>query len=194
MSNTLSNKLTKVEEAFGAWASAHGLAILRVALGIVFVWFGLLKFCPGLCDVEWPTAKTMQLLTFGLIPAKICLRILAAVESGIGVGLIAGRWMRVVTLCLMLYLFGTFLLLILFRGELWKHFPYAPTLVGEYMLKSLVLVAAAILACASSLARTRVPTLLPMRSRDGERENLFIELNGAETQVVQMRVREWRRF
>lgn len=194
MSNTVRDRLTQVEEAYGSWASERGSAIVRVAFGVVFIWFGVLKLSPGLCDVETVAAKTMQLLTLGLIPAKICLGILALVESGIGVGLIAGRGMRVVTVCLMLYLCGIFLPMVLLPGETWKHFPYAPTLVGQSILKSIVLIAAALLVGASSFRKTRVPMIVPMRRREGKRENLFVELNGAGTEVVEMREREWRRF
>jgi uncharacterized membrane protein YkgB len=194
MSNTSRNRLAKVEEAFGAWASERGVAMLRVTLGVVFVWFGVLKLCPGLCDVETLAARTMQLLTLGLIPARICLRILAMAECAIGAGLIAGRWMRVVTFCLMLHLSGTFLPMMLLPGETWKHFPYAPTLVGQSILKNIVLIAAAIVVGASAFAKAGVPVIVPMRRREGARENLFVELNGAETQVVAMRGREWRRF
>jgi hypothetical protein len=45
--------------------------------------------------------------------------------------LMAGRAMRLTTICLMLHLRGTFLPLVLSPGDTWKHFPYAPTLVAR---------------------------------------------------------------
>jgi uncharacterized membrane protein YkgB len=154
-----------MERGFGEWASTHGVDILRVALGIVFVWFGVLKFCPGLCDVEVLAAKTMQVLTLGLVPVRICVWTLGAAECGIGAGLISGRSMRLVTACLLLHLAGTFLPMAMFPGETWKHFPYAPTLVGQYILKNMVLMAAGVVVGASafSRARARVLEFVPAR-------------------------------
>jgi uncharacterized membrane protein YkgB len=165
MMTALKIRVEETERAFGDWASAHGVEILRISLGIVFVWFGVLKFCPGLCDVELLAVKTMRALTFSLVPARICLAMLAAVECGIGVGLIAGRWMRLTTICLLLHLAGTFLPMMLFPGETWKHFPYAPTLVGQYILKNMVLVSAGLVVGAKAFRRTRVLKVVPIRAR-----------------------------
>jgi len=163
MTGYLRARLVGIERGFGEWASTNGVNILRVAVGIVFVWFGVLKFCPGLCDVEMLAAKTMQVLTLGLVPVRVCIWALGAVECGIGAGLIAGRAMRMTTVCLMLHLCGTFLPMVMFPGETWKHFPYAPTLVGQYILKNMVLLAAGVVVGAAAFARARA--IAPVRSR-----------------------------
>ncbi len=154
--------LEALEQGFAEWASTHGVAILRVSLGLIFVWFGVLKLCPGLCDVEVLAARTMQALTFGLIPVKICIRMLAVAECGIGAGLISGQWMKLTIVCLMLHLAGTFLPLAMFPADTWKHFPYAPTLVGQYILKNLVLMSAAVVVGAKAFARQRALLVMPM--------------------------------
>jgi uncharacterized membrane protein YkgB len=158
-------RLEDMERAFGEWASMHGVEILRVSLGLIFVWFGVLKFCPGLCDVEVLAAKTMQALTFALLPAKICIRLLAIAECGIGAGLITGRWMRLTTVCLLLHLAGTFLPMVMFPAETWKLFPFAPTLIGQYILKNMILISAGLVVGASAFAREKVPRLAPMCPR-----------------------------
>ena len=161
--------LEAMERGFAEWASTHGVAILRISLGIIFVWFGVLKLCPGLCDVEVLAGRTMQTLTWGLVPVKICIRMLALAECGIGAGLMfsptGGQWMRLTTMCLMLHLAGTFLPLVMFPGETWKHFPYAPTLVGQYILKNLVLMSAAVVVGARAFGRERVLGVVPIRPR-----------------------------
>ena len=194
MTETLATRIARAEEGFGSWASRRGVTVLRVALGILFVWFGVLKFCPGLCEVEILAYKTTHLFTLSLVPAKVCLRLLAMVESGIGAALIAGRWMRVVTVCLMLHLFGSFLPMVLFPCETWKHFPYAPTLVGQYILKNVVLIAAALVIGAAAFVKVNAPVIVSMRKRHREPQNCFVELNGANTRVIAMRSPEWRRF
>jgi len=164
MIGLLRMRLEAAERGFGKWASTNGVTILRVTLGLIFVWFGVLKFCPGLCDVEVLAAKTMQALTLGLIPARVCICMLGVLECGIGVGLISRRWMRLTTVCLMLHLGGTFVAMGLFPGETWKHFPYAPTLVGQYILKNLILMAAGLVvgARAFALQKAREPVLVVM--------------------------------
>jgi uncharacterized membrane protein YphA (DoxX/SURF4 family) len=78
----------------------HGLMLLRLALGIVFFWFGVLKFFPGASPAEALAGKTIETLTLGAIPESTALMILAVWESAIGIGLFAGRWMRAVLLLL----------------------------------------------------------------------------------------------
>ena len=46
----------------------HGLTLLRLALGVVFFWFGVLKFFPDASPAEALAGKTIETLTFGAIP------------------------------------------------------------------------------------------------------------------------------
>lgn len=127
----------------GAMA-AHGLTALRVALAIVFLWFGGLKLIPGTSPAEDLAGRTVETLTFGVIPAQVAVPILALWEVAIGVGLLAGRWMRATLLLLFAQMLGTITPLILFPAETWVRFPLVPTLEGQYIIKNVVLVAAAI--------------------------------------------------
>ncbi len=34
------------------WLAEHGLTLLRISLGVVFIWFGVLKFWPGLSPAD----------------------------------------------------------------------------------------------------------------------------------------------
>jgi uncharacterized membrane protein YphA (DoxX/SURF4 family) len=122
----------------------HGLTLLRLALGIVFFWFGVLKFFPGASPAEALAGKTIETLTFGAIPESTALMILAVWESAIGIGLFAGRWMRAVLLLLFVQMLGTITPLFLFPTETWTIFPIAPTLEGQYIIKNIVIVSAAI--------------------------------------------------
>ena len=89
----------------------------------------------------------------------------AMTERRIGAGLISGRRLRLTTVCLMLHLGRTFVAMALFPGETWKHFPYAPTLAGQYILKNLILIAAGLVVGASAFARAKVrePALVLVR-------------------------------
>lgn len=122
----------------------HGLVLLRVALGIVFLWFGALKLLPGLSPAQDLAGRTIETLTFGIVPAEVALPILAVWEVAIGVGLLVGRWMRATLLLLFVQMLGTVTPLVLFPAETWTRFPIAPTLEGQYIIKNVVLVSAAI--------------------------------------------------
>jgi ABC-type uncharacterized transport system permease subunit len=62
----------------------------------------------------------------------------------IGLGLISGRWMRATILLLVAQMTGTLLPLAFFPEATFTRMPYAPTLEGQYIIKNLVLVAAAL--------------------------------------------------
>jgi uncharacterized membrane protein YphA (DoxX/SURF4 family) len=134
----------RLDRRLTQWMADHGLTMLRIALGVVFLWFGALKFFPGLSPAQDLAARTIEALTFGIVPPGISLPLLAAWEVAIGVGLLVGRWMRVVLLLLFMQMLGTITPLFLFPDETWIQFPIAPTLEGQYIIKNVVLVAAAI--------------------------------------------------
>lgn len=134
----------RIDRRLTQWMADHGLTMLRLALGIVFLWFGALKFFPGLSPAQDLAARTIEALTLSIVPPSVSLPVLAAWEVAIGVGLLIGRWMRVVLLLLFVQMLGTITPLFLFPDETWIQFPVAPTLEGQYIIKNVVLVAAAI--------------------------------------------------
>ncbi|MFP5342124.1 MAG: DoxX family protein [Candidatus Limnocylindria bacterium] len=134
----------RLDRRIATLMAEHGLLILRIALGVVFLWFGALKFFPDLSPAQDLAARTIDLLTLGIVPPSFALPALAAWEVAIGVGLLVGRWMRAVLLLLFVQMLGTITPLILFPTETWTQFPIAPTLEGQYILKNMVLIAAAI--------------------------------------------------
>lgn len=122
----------------------YGVALLRISVGLVFFWFGILKFFPALSPAEDLAARTISTLTFGLVQPNLSLPVLAAWEVLIGLGLITGRFMRATLLLLFVQMLGTITPLFLFPSETWTVFPIAPTLEGQYIIKNVVLVSAAI--------------------------------------------------
>jgi uncharacterized membrane protein YphA (DoxX/SURF4 family) len=122
----------------------HGLTLLRIALAVVFFWFGVLKFFPNASPAEALAGRTIETLTFGAIPEDVALPILAVWEVLIGIGLFLGRWMRAVLLLLFVQMLGTITPLFLFPSETFTIFPIAPTLEGQYIIKNVVIASAAI--------------------------------------------------
>ena len=133
--DTLDRKIT-------SFMARYGIMLLRVSLGIVFFWFGFLKFFPGLSPAQDLAADTIGLLTFGLVPARVAVLFLAIWECLIGLGLIFGVFMRVTLLLLFVQMLGTVTPIFLFPDAVFTRIPYAPTLEGQYIIKNLVLISA----------------------------------------------------
>src|SRR5688572_27377756 len=112
------------------WMASYGIHLLRVSLGLVFFWFGVLKFFPGLSPAQELATKTISLLTFGLIPSNLALLILATWECLIGLGLIFNKFMRATLLLLFLQMLGAITPLFFFPHESFLRIPYAPSLEG----------------------------------------------------------------
>jgi uncharacterized membrane protein YkgB len=116
-----------------------GIPILRVALGIVFVWFGALKFFPGMSPAE-----ELVIATVPWLPGRVFMPILAAWEVAIGLGFLTGRALRLTILLLFLQMPGTMAPMILLPDQVFAAFPFGLTLTGQYIVKNLVLIAAAL--------------------------------------------------
>lgn len=134
----------RLDRGITEWMAAHGLTLVRFALGTVFFWFGVLKLFPAASPAEALAGRTIEALTLGAIPTAVALPILAVWEMAIGVGMFIGRWMRLTLLLLFVQMLGTITPLFLFPAETFTVFPFAPTLEGQYIIKNVVLVSAAI--------------------------------------------------
>lgn len=140
----LYRRFNKLDIRITEWMAKHGVTLLRIAVGIVYFWFGVLKFFPGLSPAQDLASRTISVLTFGLVPAAISLPVLAAWECLIGLGMITGKWIRATILLLLLQMTGTILPMFFFPQETFIRFPYSPTLEGQYIIKNVVLVSAAL--------------------------------------------------
>lgn len=126
------------------WMAQYGPLLLRLSVGIVFLWFGFLKFFPGLSPAQELAGRTIEILSFGLVKPVVSVPVLAALETIIGLGLIFGLALRAVLFLLFFQMLGTLTPLFLFPSEVFTRVPYAPTLEGQYIIKNLVLISAAL--------------------------------------------------
>lgn len=138
----LFSKIDSAEVRVTGWLIRYSIVLLRIGLGIVFFWFGVLKFFPGASPAQELALNTTEVLTFGLVPASVNLAVLAILECLIGLGLITGKFLRPTLVLLVFQMLGAWSPLFLFPGEAFIQFPYAPTLEGQYIIKNIVLVGA----------------------------------------------------
>ena len=149
--------LETVDRRITGWLGGHGVMLSRLSLGLVFLWFGALKFVPGWSPAAELATRTLQAATFGLVPPEWGLPILAAWESLIGLGLLSGKFLRITLLLLAVQMVGTLLPLVLFPSETFLVFPLAPSLEGQYIIKNLVLISAAAVVGATVRGRGLAP-------------------------------------
>jgi uncharacterized membrane protein YkgB len=126
------------------WMGRIAPLAVRLGLGIVFSWFGVLKFVPGLSPAEGLAIRTMDILTCGLVHPSVAIVVLAAWETIIGLGLLLNVAMRLTLSLLFLQMMGTLTPLFLFPHELFTERYCAPTLEGQYIIKNVVLIGAAL--------------------------------------------------
>lgn len=129
----------RVDQRVTAWMARYGLVMMRVALGIIFFWFGALKLFPGLSPAEDLVRNTIF-----FIDPNIFQPVLAVWEMAIGLGLISGLFMRVTLLLLFLQMPGTALPIFLTPEAVFTMFPFGLTIEGQYIVKNLALITAAI--------------------------------------------------
>ncbi|HET7477042.1 MAG TPA: DoxX family protein [Dermatophilaceae bacterium] len=132
------------------------MPVLRIALGMVFVWFGLLKVINA-SPVGGLVAGTLP-----WAPAGFIVPTLGSVEVLLGLGLVTGIMLRLVLPALVAHLAGTFLTFAMLPGLMFHHHnPLLLTENGEFVMKNAVLISAALVLVVHSRAASRAPDPAP---------------------------------
>lgn len=145
----LGSWLVAVEGVVHGWLVRYARAGLRISMGAMFLGFGVLKYFPGVSPAQGLAVTTTRLLTFGLIPDAAALVLIATLECVIGLSLIVGKGLRGTVYLLAVQLVGILSPLVLLPARLFSGPFHAPTLEGQYVLKDIVLVAAAMVIATS---------------------------------------------
>ena len=130
--------VNNVDAAIATWMDDWGNAVLRVALAVVFIWFGALKV------VGVSPAADLVAATVYVVPPDLFVPILGVWEVLIGICLLYRPLIRVGILLLFVQLPGTFLPLVLLPEVVYVQVPYALTVEGQYIVKNLVIIGAAL--------------------------------------------------
>jgi putative oxidoreductase len=137
VANSFIAMLDRIDRKVIGFMSSYAILIIRLSLGIVFVWFGLLK----VMGVS-PVFDLASHLVYWL-PSELFVPLLGIWEMAIGVGLLLGKALRVILSMLFLQLAGTFLVLIILPEAAFQGGnPLFLTTEGEFVIKNLVLIAA----------------------------------------------------
>jgi len=114
------------------------VVFVRIAIGIVFLWFGILKFFPNTSPAEIIAQRTMDKLTLGVVPSEVNYLVLAIIETTFGLFLIGNIFQKMIVPLALGHLVMTFSPMLLFPSEIFSEI-FIPTLLGQYTIKNLVL-------------------------------------------------------
>lgn len=123
---------------FSKQMEKHSIDIMRIAISIVFIWFGALKVI-GMSPAEELVEKTVYWFR-----PEIFIPILGLAEVIIGLGLLIKRFIPFTIILLLLHMAVTFFPLFILPRICFDAFPYCPTMAGQYIIKNLVLIAGAL--------------------------------------------------
>ena len=119
--------------------SKWGVTLLRYSLGIIYIWFGALKPL-GLS----PAQELVENTVYWFENPKTFVPILGIWEVVIGLTMIIKPLIRVSIILLFIQMPGTFLPLVLFPEVCFTSFPLGLTLEGQYIVKNLIIISAAL--------------------------------------------------
>lgn len=125
-------------KALLSFLEKNNILILRIALGIVYVWFGALKIL-GVSPVEHIITASWSFL-----PEPYFMIFLGVWEVAIGIGFIFGIKLVWTVLLMWLQMGGIFTSPILNPNMFFAGNPLFVTFEGEFVIKNLVLLAASI--------------------------------------------------
>ncbi|PWN07095.1 DoxX family membrane protein [Rhodohalobacter mucosus] len=126
------------------WMARYGIRFLRYSIGILYIWFGALKFFPGLSPAEQLAVSTIEVLTFGTVPSGAALIALAVFEVFIGLLMLYGRQLRLTILLLLFQMAGTLSPIVLFPDIVFTRIPFGLTIEGQYIFKNFIIISSAI--------------------------------------------------
>ena len=119
--------------------SKWGITFLRYSLGVIYIWFGILKPF-GLS----PAQELVENTVYWFDNPKTFVPILGWWEVVIGLTMCIKPLIRVSIFLLFIQMPGTFLPLILLPEVCFNNFPFGLTLEGQYIVKNLIIISAAI--------------------------------------------------
>jgi uncharacterized membrane protein YkgB len=135
--------LDRMDRSISDFMSRWGVLALRISLGVIFIWFGILKPF-GLSPAEPLVVATVQWLP--LFDSASWVAVIGWWEVAIGVTFVFRKTIRIAIALLALQMAGTFMPLILLPEVTFQagHIPYGPTMEGQYIVKNLLILSAAL--------------------------------------------------
>ncbi len=129
-----------------------GMPFLRIGIGVIFIWFGVLKPL-GLS----PAAELLANTVYWWTP-EIVVPAIGWWEVAIGITFLIPQLTRVAIFLLAVQMPGTFLPLVLLPEVCFTVIPWGLTLEGQYIVKNLVIIGAALVIGSTIETKRRLKT------------------------------------
>jgi uncharacterized membrane protein YkgB len=144
-----------LDSRIAAFMDRWGVVALQVSLAVIFVWFGILKPF-GLSPAESLVKQTVQWMPF--LSADMWVAVIGWWEVAIGTTFLFQKTVRLAIALLALQMVGTCLPLVILPHVTFQagRIPYAPTLEGQYIIKNLLIISAALVVGGSVRRRQRL--------------------------------------
>lgn len=133
--------IAHVDQKLIDWFRKVSIPAARIALFVIFFWFGILKVV-GLSPAEG-LVESLFVQTIPFIPFAIFYICFGILECAIGILFLVPKATRIVIPLLLLHMVTTFMPLILLPQLTWQGI-FVPTLEGQYIIKNLAIIAVAI--------------------------------------------------
>jgi uncharacterized membrane protein YkgB len=133
--------ISRIDQKIINWARTSERTWFHVSIAIVFIWFGMLKvlgLSPASGLVHSLFDETITFMAFDTFYT-----LFAWLEVAIGVLFLIPRMERIVIPILLVHMVTTAGPLFFLPTETWSGF-LVPTLVGQYIIKNIVIIAVAI--------------------------------------------------
>lgn len=133
----------KIDNEIASFMQKWGILALRISLGIIFIWFGILKTI-GISPAEPLVKATVGWLPFFSTDGWVI--IIGWWEVSIGIFFLFKQTLRIAIGLLAMQMVGTFMPLVILTEITFQPggFPYAPTMEGQYIIKNLLIISAAL--------------------------------------------------
>lgn len=127
----------ELDERVAEWLRTQGLKVLRYGLALLFIWFGALKPL-GLSPASGLIGEVVPFL-----PQDLAVLLIGLWEILIGLLFLYRPLIRVAVPLMALHILGTFATTMMAPDAVFVTPPFVLTLEGQYVVKNIVLVGAA---------------------------------------------------
>lgn len=140
---SLPRDIDAIDRGIAGFMRRWGVIALRGSLALIFIWFGVLK------PLGLSPAAPLVAATVGWMPLftpQTWVSIIGWWEVAIGITFLFHRTLRIAIGLLAFQMVGTFLPLLILPHVVFQsgHIPYAPTMEGQYIVKNLLIISAAL--------------------------------------------------
>jgi uncharacterized membrane protein YkgB len=137
------SRFDAADRRIAAFMQRVGIPALRVSLAVIFVWFGVLKPL-GLSPAAPLVEATVAWMPF--LSPQTWVAVIGWWEVAIGATFLFRRTVRVAVALLALQMAGTFSPMVMLPGVTFQPggIPFAPTMEGQYIIKNLLIISAAL--------------------------------------------------